>query len=341
MENRVSVNSIPNDSNLQVLCREFGDPLRVLRAEPVELTPIGADQVRVQLHLAPVNPSDLIPVWGRYSHRVALPFISGYEGVGTVVETGSAVSRALLGKRVLPLQGEGTWQQFILSPAEFAVPIPDWMSDIAAAQLYINPLTAWVICRYQFTIQAGETLIINAAGSAIGRLFAQLSRILGFKLIAVVRNIKHRQTLLELGATAVIEDDREMVAKVKRLTDGKGADYAVDLVGAESGTRLAFALKTHGRFMALGLFSGRQANWAEISQNLTVQAEMFHLRLWNNNVGSEQWRKEFARLIELVGSKQLILSQQGDIFDLADFQAAIEASTQSGRINKVFLSGQR
>jgi NADPH:quinone reductase-like Zn-dependent oxidoreductase len=214
--------------------------------------PLDAGQIRVEMALAPINPSDLIPVQGRYSHRISLPFVPGYDGVGTVIEVSRGVDAALIGRRVLPLRGGGTWQQTVCSPAEFAVAIPDWMDDDCAAQLYINPLTAWVVCRHQFAIQPGQTVVVNAANSVLGRLFAQLSSVIGFRMIAVVRNTTHRHLLLNSGAEAVIEDMEHAVEAVKQFTGGVGADYAIDLVGSDSGTRLAFALRPQGRFMALG-----------------------------------------------------------------------------------------
>lgn len=94
----------------------------------------------------PINPSDLIPIRGSYAHRISLPNIPGYEGVGIVEEVGPLVSKNLIGKRVLPLLGEGTWQEFVKTSAEYAVCIPDTIDDFTAAQLYINPVTAWVVC---------------------------------------------------------------------------------------------------------------------------------------------------------------------------------------------------
>src|SRR5699024_12403449 len=100
----------------------------------------------VRMIARPVNPSDLIPIRGAYAHRIALPHIPGYEGVGVVEKVGSAVSQSLVGQRGLPLRGEGTWQEYVQSPVKYAVPVPDSIDDFTAAQMYINPLTAWIIC---------------------------------------------------------------------------------------------------------------------------------------------------------------------------------------------------
>jgi NADPH:quinone reductase-like Zn-dependent oxidoreductase len=53
-----------------------------------------------------------------------------------------AVFAHLLGKRVLPLRGQGTWQQYVDCPAEYAIPVPDEVHSHLAARAYINPLAA-------------------------------------------------------------------------------------------------------------------------------------------------------------------------------------------------------
>src|SRR5699024_12205315 len=93
-----------------------------------------------------INPSDLIPIRGSYSHRISLPTIPGYEGVGIVEDVGASVSPKLIGKRVLPLRGEGTWQEYVKTSADLAVSIPDFIDDFKAAQMYIIPIKAMVVC---------------------------------------------------------------------------------------------------------------------------------------------------------------------------------------------------
>jgi NADPH:quinone reductase-like Zn-dependent oxidoreductase len=120
----------------------------------------------------PINPSDLIPIRVAYSHRISLPNIPGYEGVGIVEEVGPLVSRNLIGRRVLPLRGEGTWQELVKTSAEFAVPIPDSIDDFTASQMYINPITAWVTCMEVLKLSPNDVLLVNACGSSIGHIFA-------------------------------------------------------------------------------------------------------------------------------------------------------------------------
>lgn len=87
---------------------EFGNPQKVLKVENKFIQRPFEGEVLVRMTTRPINPSDLLPIRGAYSHRIPLPAIPGYEGVGIVEEVGPSVSKELIGKRVLPLRGEGT-----------------------------------------------------------------------------------------------------------------------------------------------------------------------------------------------------------------------------------------
>lgn len=120
-------------SNLALIYRAFGAPDAVLSLQTLKAEELAADRVRVAMTLSPVNASDLIPITGAYRHRITLPAIAGYEGVGTVIQA-PAQAAHLLGKRVLPLRGQGTWQRLVDSPLAFTVPVPDDISDVQAAR---------------------------------------------------------------------------------------------------------------------------------------------------------------------------------------------------------------
>ncbi|MGO2685920.1 MAG: alcohol dehydrogenase catalytic domain-containing protein, partial [Enterococcus italicus] len=146
--------------------------VQLVRSEP---QPLQADEVRIAISHVSVNPSDLIPITGAYAHRTPLPAVVGYEGVGTIVEVGSSELKELIGQRALSLDG-GTWQRYVVSKREQLILVPNSLPDELACQMYINPLTAWVLCMEWMSLSPGETLLVNAANSAIGKLFLQLAQ---------------------------------------------------------------------------------------------------------------------------------------------------------------------
>jgi NADPH:quinone reductase-like Zn-dependent oxidoreductase len=319
---------------------EFGRPKEVLKVEYKSIEPPKDNEVLVRMLARPINPSDLIPIRGAYSHRISLPNIPGYEGVGVVENVGSLVSKNLIGKRVLPLRGEGTWQEFVKTSAEFAVPIPDSIDDFTASQMYINPITAWVTCTEVLKLRPNDVLLVNACGSSIGHIFAQLSKVIGFRLIAVTRNNKYTEDLLYLGASYVIDTSKvPLYETVMELTNGVGADAAIDSIGGSSGNDLAFCVHPNGDFLTIGLLSGVQVNWADIIDTAKVNANMFHLRNWNKNVSAIKWQETFSRLIRLIYEKKLRLMMVNSQYDLSNVKIAIDA-VESPKITKgkVFLT---
>lgn len=298
-------------------CYEFGRPKDILKIEYKNIEPPQENEVLVRMLARPINPSDLIPIRGAYSHRISLPTIPGYEGVGIVEDVGSLVSKELIGKRVLPLRGEGTWQEFVRTTAEFAVSIPASIDDFTASQIYINPVTAWVVCTEVLKLKQNDVLLVNACGSSIGHIFAQLSKILGVKLVAVTRNNKYTEDLLNFGASSVIDTSKSNLKEtVMELTSGKGADAAIDSIGGSDGNELAFCVRPSGHFLTIGLLSGVQVNWKDIVNQAKVNASMFHLRNWNKNVSTKKWLETFNHIIQLIAGKQLSMMLVDSKYDL-------------------------
>ena len=148
----------------------FGAPHLVLDHVDRPLPELKAGHIRVAMTLAPINPSDLIPITGSYAHRITLPAVAGYEGVGQVIQASEGHTH-LIGKRVLPLRGEGTWQTRVDSPAIDAVEVPNAVPDQIAARAYINPLTASVMLR--LWPAKGKTVLLCGAGSTCADLLGQ------------------------------------------------------------------------------------------------------------------------------------------------------------------------
>ncbi|MGG0668286.1 zinc-dependent alcohol dehydrogenase family protein [Sporosarcina koreensis] len=319
---------------------EFGNPQEVLKVEYKNIQPPKEDEVLVRMVARPINPSDLIPIRGAYAHRISLPNIPGYEGVGIVENVGSTVSQSLIGKRVLPLRGEGTWQEFVKTSAEYTVEVPDTIDDLTAAQMYINPLTAWVICTQELGLKPDDVLLVNACGSAIGHIFVQLSKVLGFRLIAITRNDKYSNELLKLGASCVINTSKYTLREtVMDLTGGVGADAAIDSIGGADGNNLAFCIRPEGTFLTLGLLSGIQVDWMRITKETKVNAKLFHLRHWNKRVSTNAWQDTFYDLITLIEDEKIRLMRPESYYSLSEIREAVRiVESSKGNHGKVILT---
>nr|WP_282446411.1 zinc-dependent alcohol dehydrogenase family protein [Paenibacillus silvae] len=294
-------------------------------------------ELLVRMSARPINPSDLIPVRGAYPHRTMLPAVPGFEGVGIVEAVGPGVSNQMLGRRVLPLRGENTWQEIVKTSERFAVVVPEDIDDYSASQIYINPVTAWLICTDVLNLTHGHTLIVNAGGSALGRIFAQLSQICGFQLIAITRNDCHTVDLLHLGAVSVVNTTKELLPeRIAALTGGRGADAAVDCIGGTDGEQLVNCLKPSGTVISVGLLSGITPLWHEVTKGTQVNVRLFWLKHWVERCSQERWEQVFHELMELVRSGRLVMANIRAAFELENVRQAI-AATESGVEGKVLL----
>ncbi len=223
---------------------------------------------------------------------------------------------------------------------EHAIPIPDSIDDFTAAQMYINPITAWIVCTEVLKLKSNDVLLVNACGSSIGHIFVQLAQVLGFRLIAVTRNNKYTENLLNLGAYFVIDTSEQPLHEtVMELTNGIGASAAIDLIGGSDGNNLAFCLRPNGKFLSIGLLSGIQVNWKDIVTKAKVHANMFHLRNWNKNASTKEWHEIFNHLITLVNDNKLEVLTGSSKFDLKNVKEAVNvASSIDKNKGKVFLT---
>lgn len=311
----------------------FGTPSEQVCIREEAKEELKAGDVEVRMRLAPVNPSDVIPIYGRYAHRITLPLVPGYEGIGVVERIGKGVSRAVIGKRVLPLRGEGTWQSLVHSPAALAVPVPDSLSDETAAQMYINPATAYILLTEKLKVPSGGMLVINAANSVMGRLLIQLASRMNIRVVGLVRRKAVINELIQLGAEKVVEaGEGEEERRLTSALRGEKAEAAVDMIGGEAGTALARSVKPGKTLVALGLLSGKPLDWPYITETLGVRGKMFHLRHWNASVSNERFQQVFQTLFHMVESGQLVVPHARHTYPLVQIRQALQ-DYESGRFS--------
>ena len=158
------------------------------------------------------------------------PRVPGFEAVGTVVESGH--SEFPLNQRVL-VATSGTWQNYIDVSPDNLFHIPHHLDNGYACQLYINALTAWVLTTEVAKLTKEDVLIINAGSSAIGKIFSQLSKSLGFQIIVVTSQPEHTQTT----SCYVLDANSDLVAQIQRLGLPQPT-VAFDAIGGSPGAAL-------------------------------------------------------------------------------------------------------
>lgn len=232
-----------------------GEPSEVLAFRDMPDPQAGPGELVVRVRLAPVHPSDLHFMRGRYGRRPSLPASPGIEAVGVVEQLGAGVTGPPPGTRVVLVNVIGTWRERVVCSPEQVVPVPEQLSDETAAQAIVNPVTAWMLTVGEHRLGREETLTQTAAASTIGRLVRQLARSEDFRTVNLVRRRDQADELLAAGADVVIStEDPDWAAQVTEATNG-GPDKAIDCVAGRVGATLAGTLAPHGRMLVFGALS--------------------------------------------------------------------------------------
>ena len=317
----------------------FGNPEKVISLKTDTIKPLSSGKAQVKMLLSPINPSDLSPIHGSYASRIPLPNIPGYEGVGIVTDVYDDCDKHLIGKRALPLRGEGTWQQFVTTQVSHLILVPDSITNITACQSYINPVTAWVLCTDIFHLEKNDFLLMNAGNSSIGQTMVYLSKIIGFHLISVVRNEQDKKNLENLGSYYVINSSNQSVEdEVMKLTNKQGVHASLDSVGGKDGTILAYLVKDNGYFRTIGLLSGKQVDWASIHNDKSISSNMFHLRHWVDSASDDTWQNTFKQIFYYLENNLWHLPKPNYQFSIDDYNEAFQTYNDPNRKGKIVFN---
>ncbi|MGR6466239.1 zinc-dependent alcohol dehydrogenase family protein [Rhizobium sp. PAMB 3182] len=303
--------------------RRFGAPEEVLTLEAHEPGPLAPGMLRVAMHAAPVNPSDLIPITGAYGHRVRPPLVAGYEGVGTVTEAGSGYED-WLGRHVLPLRSGGTWASFVDCDAAVAVPVPDDIDDTIAARAYINPVAALLMLKGWPV--AGRRILLTAAGSNCAALLAEWALGAGANtVIGICRSRMHDDRLRGLDMTVLPDTD---LAAIR--SEAARADIVFDAVGGPLADSIMAAMPQDSAFVGYGLLSERPVTPGASGPAL----QRFHVRDHLARLSTDEWRGLFDEIWPLLRRTTLPPARS---FALADWQSALALFRTAGRQEKPLL----
>ncbi|MFE2707759.1 NADP-dependent oxidoreductase [Streptomyces mirabilis] len=194
---------------------QYGDP-DVLRYEDVEQPVPGAGQVRVRVAATSFNPVDANIRAGFMQGPipVTLPHSPGIDVAGTVDALGEGVTGIQVGDQVigfLPMAGPGAAAEYVLAPVEALTPAPKSVALSDAAALPLVGLTAWQALFEHAKLTAGQRVLVNGAGGAVGGYAVQLAKQAGAFVIATAGTRSSRR-VTAAGADEVIDHTTADVA---------------------------------------------------------------------------------------------------------------------------------
>ena len=294
-----------------------GEPSAVVHRRDLPEPMPGAMEVRVRMLLAPVHPSDLHIIRGRFApqRQPQLPASPGSEGVGIIDAVGSDVPRTRIGERVVLLDVPGTWREQVISPADRAIAVPAAVSDEDAAQALINPMTAWAMTMVEHQLGREDWLVQSAAGSTVGRFVLQIAKTQGFRTINLVRRAEQVAEIRELGGDIVLcTADESWPEQLKKATGGHGIARAIDCVAGRTGATLARQLAQNGRLLVYGaLSSHRQSDQAAFEMPVfapaliysSVEVRGWFIYSWLARQGVSEGSRMLRGLLDLMAEGRL------------------------------------
>jgi NADPH:quinone reductase-like Zn-dependent oxidoreductase len=262
------------------LLKDFG--LENLQLDDVPTPVPSAGELLVKVGAVSLNYRDKAIVDGLYEPAmIPKPLIPVSDAAGTVVATGTGVSRFKVGDRVnstlysrwidgAPGPNEpdycfgaplpGGLAEYMIIHEESAVRAPDSMSDVEASTLPIAALTAWFSLMEFGKLQPDQTVLLQGTGG-VSIFAAQIAAALGARVIATSSRDENLAKIKLLGAHEGINYRQrpDWDKAVLELTDGKGVDLLLDVAGGNGLNQSVAATKAGGLIAQIGFLSGLQA----------------------------------------------------------------------------------
>jgi NADPH:quinone reductase-like Zn-dependent oxidoreductase len=271
----------------QVWIPKIGEPevLEVREAPDPEPT---AGQVRIRVKASGINFADILARMGLYPDAPKLPAVVGYEVAGVVDGVGEGVEGFSDGDRVAFMTRFGGYSDVVCAPHRAVRAIPDSLDFEGAASIPLNYLTAWLMLVHLGHVRSGDTVLVHACAGGVGLAAVQICRHFGAEVIGTASAGKH-QRLLEMGVSACIDyRTQDFEVEVKRLTDGRGVDVALDAVGGESFRKSYKSLADLGRLFVFGVSSlapSTRRSWMATLTGLAKMKPFKPLQLMSHNKG--------------------------------------------------------
>jgi NADPH:quinone reductase len=214
----------------------------------------GGGEVLVEVRALGVSWPDLLLSRGEYQLKPEPPFQLGVDFAG-VVRQASPEAGFTAGDRVAGCLPYGGGADLVSVHPESVFPLPESLGFDKAAALPMNYLTAQFALETRAGLRAGETVLVHGAAGGVGTASLQVAKGYGARTIAVVSTQEKADFVTGVGADhAVLVDG--FPGRVKEITDGRGVDVVVDVVGGDLLTDSLRSLAGLGRLLVVGFTGG-------------------------------------------------------------------------------------
>lgn len=351
------VRSAPDErgSMRAIVFHRHGGPEVLEPAELPDPEP-GPTEVRVRVKAVALNHLDLWVRKGWDGLKLELPHVGGADVTGVIDAVGARVKGWQVGQRVAVQPGVSCMQceacltgrdnlcgrydivgehragglaELLVVPHHNVLPLPDALSFEQGAAVPLVFLTAWEMLHVRARVQAGETVLVHAAGSGVGSAGLQVAKLLGARVIVTAGSHEKLAKAKALGADETIHyGEQDFVAEVRRLTGRAGVDVVFDHVGALTWDGSVRVLRNGGRLVTCGATTGHD-----------VKVDLRHLfyrrlSLLGSTMGSKGTLPQLFRLVA-AGRLRPVVDR---VLPLAQAREAHELVASRALFGKVVLT---
>ena len=307
-----------------------------------------AGEVIVAVGAAALNRRDLWIKKGQYA-GLKFPIILGSDGCGQVERCGEGVDGVWLGReviidpalgwgerpeaqadsfRILGLPDNGTFAEKVCVPATQLVDKPAHLDVLHAAALPLAGLTAFRALFSRCKLESGERVLITGVSGGAAQFALQYAVAAGAKVFVTSGSAEKIARAVELGAAGGVNYKEEGWSKKLKELAGGGFDVTIDSAGGEGFLQLIELAAPGGRIAFFGATVGdpdklpmRRIFWKQLS-------------LLGTTMGSPADFHAMMRFVE----KHAIIPLAGQVFPLAEGDAALAAMEESEQFGKIVLT---
>ena len=278
----------------------------------VALNAPGANEILIKVAYAGVNRADLLQRQGLYAPPEDASPILGLEVSGTIAAFGSNVIGWSEGENVCALVNGGGYSDYVVVPASQVLSVPPRLSMQEAACIPEACVTAWMALVQEGRLRDGETVLVHGGASGVGIMMVQLAQLLGAHVIATAGSAEKCAFIGGFGAKAIAYRDVDFVQEVLTLTEQRGVDVIIDILGGPKAATHLNLLRKGGRLVTIAFLEGNEAEHLPLSRLLTR-----HLH-WSGVTLRGQSPQNKAELMEAVRKRVLPYLATGAVRPVID-----------------------
>lgn len=189
----------------------------------------------------------------------ALPFVVGTEVCGTVAAIGDGVEVLAEGDRVVTASAVGAYADYCTAPADFVAYVPDVVPSDAIASALLKGMTAHYLITSVYPVGPGDFVLVHAGAGGVGLILTQWATSRGARVITTASTPGKAELSRQAGAVEVLDypgDPEDFAARVRTVTEGKGAAAVYDGVGRSTFDASLASLAVRGTLALFGASSG-------------------------------------------------------------------------------------